>query len=296
VPSAVRDFDQAAPSEPAHRLGTVGLLDLTLARLAGATRVTSQFHRTPLYIFRPIYLDEQQPDMAFIFLQQSGDGLVQGDRCRIDVAAEEKARVHLTTQGASKVYGMQSGFASQIVNISAAHGSVLEYLPEPVIPFRHSRFYGETTLTVDPDATVLFAETLLPGRVAAGECHDYDIYWANTRIRRPQGELLVSDTLAFGHSAGRADTPGRLGPNPVHATFFALAGAAAVPRLYEVITQTLTDCVDVVAGATVLPQECGVAARILGPTSTTVRTAIHTTWQATRMHLLGAPAPDLRKG
>jgi urease accessory protein len=45
-----------------------------------------------------------------------------------------------------------------------------------------------------------------------------------------------------------------------------------------------------------LPNGCGVSARILGPTSKTVRAALTHAWNTARLVLLGAPAPDLRKG
>jgi urease accessory protein len=52
----------------------------------------------------------------------------------------------------------------------------------------------------------------------------------------------------------------------------------------------------VLAGVSELPNACGVSARILGPTSKTVRAALTNAWNAGRQALLGAPAPDLRKG
>ena len=41
---------------------------------------------------------------------------------------------------------------------------------------------------------------------------------------------------------------------------------------------------------------CGAAARLLGPTSKTVQTALTAAWNAARLALLGLPAPNLRKG
>jgi len=52
----------------------------------------------------------------------------------------------------------------------------------------------------------------------------------------------------------------------------------------------------VLAGVSELPNGCGVSARILGRTSRSVRTALTSAWNAVRLAVLGAPAPDLRKG
>lgn len=304
LPPEVAEFDAAdradepgAPGSP--RRGSVGLLDLDFATVAGATRLVRQYHRTPLYILRPIHLDECRPDMAFVYVQQQGDGLLQGDRCRLDVDVGESASVHLTTQAATKIYRMDTGYASQLVNITAGPGAFVEYLPEPVMPFAGSRFAGSTVLTVDPEAIVLYGEMLLPGRAARGERHDYDLYYATTRIHRPGGEQLAADTLSFrGRSAdagGRADTPARLGAHPVHANFFALAPEDRVGPLLERWRECLHDCPGIVGGVTRLPSGAGLLARVLGPSSLPVRAAQHLLWDTARRQLVGSPAPDLRR-
>ncbi|MGC9666105.1 urease accessory protein UreD [Planosporangium sp. 12N6] len=275
---------------------TVGLLDLRLAPMSGATRVTRQFQRTPLYIFHPIYLDPGRPGMAFVYLQHQGDGMLSGDRYRIDVEVAEGAEVHLTTQAATKIYRMESDYAAQLVNLTAGAGSFVEYLPDPVIPYRHSRFVGQLDITAHPRATVLLAETLLPGRVAHGERHAYDLYRATTRIRRPDGRQIAADMVSFGGACGRADTPARLGGYAVHAAFFALAPQERTRGLHAALLACLDESEDVVAGVSTLPFGAGLIARVLGPSSIPVRRALHTVWDVARRHLTGSPAPDLRKG
>ncbi|MFG2044614.1 urease accessory protein UreD [Dactylosporangium sp. NPDC048998] len=275
--------------------GTVGLLDLRFASISGVTRVTQQFQRTPLYIFQPIYLDPRRPGMAFVYLQHQGDGMLQGDRYRIDVEVGEGAEVHLTTQAATKIYRMESGHAAQLVNLTAGAGSLVEYLPDPVIPYRHSRFIGRLDVTAHPQATVLLAETLLPGRVARGERHAYDLYRATTRIRRPDGLPIAADALSFGGASGRADTPARLGRHAVHASFFTLAPQERTRGLHPALRACLDDSQDIIAGVSTLPFGAGLVARILGPSAIPVRYALHAAWDTVRRHLTGSPAPDLRK-
>ncbi|MFP5346133.1 MAG: urease accessory protein UreD [Actinomycetes bacterium] len=274
----------------------MGLLDLGLAPVAGATRVVRQFHRTPLYVLRPIYLDRALPGMAFVYLQQQGGGMVQGDRYRVDVEVAAGGQAHLTTQSATKVFGMPSGYATQLVNVSAGPGALLEYLPEPVIPFRASRFFTETTVTVDPQATVLVAETTLPGRVARGEWHDYDVYCSWTRFLRPDGAQVAVDALQFGDTWGRADSPARLGRYGVSAALFALAPPLQLDGLQPALVTALDrQCPDVLAGVTALPFDAGVVVRILGTSSIPVRKALLVAWDTARRHVVGAPAPDRRR-
>lgn len=298
LPAEVAAFDSSLHSGLAVGApGKVGLLELGLAPRCGVTRVQHQYQRAPLHVYRPIYLDPARPDMAFVFIQQFGDGFVQGDRCRIDVDCAADAAVHITTQAATNVYAARENFATQLVNLRTGAGSVLEYLPDPVVPFRGSRLFQHLSVIADPTSTVILGETLLPGRVARGEAHVYDLYWAETQVRRPDGKLLFADTLRL--NPARGDDPrsiGLLGSHDVVATLYVLTSRLAPAALVTLLRAALASRPEVVAGASELPNDCGAAVRLLGPSSKTVKLALTTAWHAARLALLGAPPPDLRKG
>jgi urease accessory protein len=281
---------------PVGAPGKVGVLELTLARRNGTTRVEHQFQRAPLHVYRPIHLDANLPEMAFVFVQQFGDGFVDGDRCRIAIECGPDAAVHVTTQAATNLYRAERNFATQLVDLHASRGAILEYLPDPVVPFRGSRFFQRTRVTADPDSTVILAELLLPGRVARGEIHAYDLYWAETEARRPDGTLLFADVLRLRPTEGGGlGSLGLLGRSDVVATIYVVTQRASAAELVELIRQALAGD-DVLAGVSELPNGCGASARLLGPTSKAVRAAVTRAWDAARLALLGAPAPDLRKG
>src|SRR5262249_38968041 len=149
--------------------GKVGVLELSLARRGDTTRVVRQHQRAPMHFYRPIYLDPNLPEMAFVFVQQFGDGYVEGDRCHIELDCGPESAVHVTTQAATNLYRCRRNFATQVVNLRAARGAVLEYLPDAVVPFWGARFLQRTHLTADVDSTMIVGEVLLPGRVARGE-------------------------------------------------------------------------------------------------------------------------------
>ncbi len=204
--------------------GRVGLLDLRLVPCGGVTRVQRQYQRAPLYIYRPIYLDAGRPDMAFVFVLQSGDGLVQGDRYRVDIDCAPGAAAHITTQAATNVFAARQNFATQLVNLRAQAGAVLEYLPDPVVPFRGSRLLQRISLTADRESTVILGETLLPGRVAHGEAHVYDLYCSETEVCRSDGVLPFSDVLRLGSADDRhAKSIGLLGEYDVVATLYVIS-------------------------------------------------------------------------
>jgi urease accessory protein len=277
--------------------GKVGLLDVTLAAHHGVTRVQRQYLRAPLHIYRPIYLDPHQPGMVFIFTQQSGDGFVQGDRYCVDFDCAPGLAAHITTQAATKVYTARQNFLTQLVNLRAGAGAVLEYLPDPVVPFCGSRLFQRTCVTADRDSTVMLSDALLPGRVAHGEAHAYALYWAETEFRQPDGTLLVADVLRLHPAAG--DDPkliGLLGSYDALATLYIITRQADPTALVCLMRSALVACTAVLAGATELPHGCGTAVRLLGNSSTAVQAALRSVWSAACLELLGAPAPNLRQG
>lgn len=275
--------------------GKTGVLDIALAPRAGSTRVIRQYQRAPLHIYRPVYLDPARPDMAFVFLQQQGDGLVQGDRYRVDVDCAPGSSVHLTTQAATKVFAARENFATQLVNLHVGAGAVLEYLPDPVVPFQRSRLFQRTCLTLADDAIVIMGEIVLPGRVAHDEAHRYDLYWAETQGQRENGTLLFADTLRLRPGeTGDPRSPGMLGGYDIVATLSVLSSHVPPSDLVALLRATPTG--DVLAGASELPGGCGATVRMLGNTSKAVQAAMHAAWTAIRRAVLGAPPPDLRKG
>jgi urease accessory protein len=281
---------------PVGAPGKVGVLDLSLARCGDTTRVVRQYQRAPLHVYRPIYLDQNLPGMAFVSVQQFGDGYVDGDRCRIDLDCGPGSAVHVTTQAATNIYRSRRNFATQLVNLGAGPGAVLEYLPDAVVPFRGARFLQRTSLTADVASTVIVGEVLLPGRVARGEIHAYDLYRAETAACRPDGTLLFADVLRLRPAEGKGPRSiGLLGGSDVVATLYIVTQRAPAADLVELLRHALAGR-DVLAGVSELPNGCGVSARILGRTSKSVRTALTNAWDAARLVVLGAPAPDRRKG
>lgn len=276
--------------------GKTGVLDLALAPSAGMTRMVRQYQRAPLHVYRPIHLDPGRPDMAFVYLQQQGDGMVQGDRYRVDIDCAAGSAVHLTTQASTKVYGARQNFATQLVNLRAGPGAVVEYLPDPTVPFRGSRLFQRTTLTLAPDATAILGETLLPGRVARDEAHAYDLYWSETEVRRPDGTALFADVLRTGTRAAHPKGPAVLGSYDIVASLYVVTGRVDPAQLTAALRTVCARDGEVLVGVSELPNGCGAAVRVLGTASQAVQRAVGALWNSARLAVLGVPAPDLRKG
>ncbi|WP_370144924.1 urease accessory protein UreD [Streptacidiphilus sp. EB129] len=274
--------------------GKIGLLELRFERLGDRTELVSQYQKSPLQIMRPFYFDPARPDLAVTYLMSTGGGIVQADRLRMDLRCGAGTAVHLTTQAATKVHRMDTDYATQLVHLDAGPDSYVEYLPEATIPYADARFYQRTVITAAPSATVLASETVSAGRLARGERHAYQVFAADLEWRRPDGRLLALDTVRLEPAAGGVDGPAVLAGHDVMSTFYAVTPLAPAAEVADVLHEALRDG-GLRFGVSVLPQDCGAWARVLGPDSPGVNAAVRRAWDAVRRLLIGVPAPVIRK-
>ncbi len=126
----------------------------------------------PLRVVRAFHL----PDgAAFAHLHNLSGGILGGDSFEVDISVEANAQAQLTTPGATRIYRYRSGLpdASLHTRIEVEAGGVLEYLPDPTIPFADARYRQSTQIRLGPDAGLFWWETLSPGREARGERFRY---------------------------------------------------------------------------------------------------------------------------
>ena len=175
------------------KAGKIGALILGLERdnEVGRTVVKEQYSKVPLYTQRALYLEESLPSMAYMYIISPSGGILQGDRYRMDIALKNNASAHLTTQGATRVYRMENNYATQMVNIVVDNGCYLEFIPDQIIPYRNSRFYQIVDLNVHVNATMIYSEIIMPGRVASGESFQYDICYLKALGKESKSEIKV---------------------------------------------------------------------------------------------------------
>jgi urease accessory protein len=155
----------------------------------GKTVVTKQFSQVPLQFQRALYPENSLPEMAYLYVISPSGGVLQGDRYRMDVSLKNKAIAHMTTQGATSIYSMDSNFASQIVNITLDENCYLEYIPDQIIPNKNSRYYQKVNLNIYDNATLVYSEILTPGRVAMDESFEYDICYLRTHCKNQDKKI-----------------------------------------------------------------------------------------------------------
>jgi len=294
IPAQVRRHAGDPDTLGVGRPGKVGLLELGFEPVDRRTELVRHYQKTPLQIMRPLYIDPHRTDLPVVYLMSTGGGIVQADRLRTDIDCAANASVHVTTQAATKVHRMDADFATQMINIGVGPHGYVEYLPDPIIPFGGSRFYQQSVLTVDASATLLAGETVMAGRLARGERHDYDVFAADLELRRPGGELIAIDTVRLQPRWAPVTGPGLLGKNTLMATFFVVSPLRSATAVADALHAALHHHT-VHYGVSVLPHESGAWARILSVDPPALHAAMRSAWNAVRQLLLEVPAPDLRK-
>jgi urease accessory protein len=276
-------------------LAESGLLALRVrCDAALRTVVAERRQRFPLRMTVPMYLERDDPGMAFVYVQNPTGGVFAGDRLETRVVADPGTRTHVTTQSASKLYRMEGGRAVQKVRFDVAAGAYLEYVPDPLIPQAGAQL--EQTLVADVAAGGAFvaAETLAPGRRTGGERFSYERLALRTEIRCDGRELCVD---AIELRPGRRG-PSRLGLMAEHEYVTTLI--AAVPgqdgeALAARLDALLADERDVHGAAATLPNGAGAIARILAGSAPAARRLRFEAWRAARNALAGLGAPVVRK-
>ncbi len=166
--------------------------------------------RPPLQMVRAFTLDD---GASLVHLHNISGGILGGDHLETTIDVGLDARVQLTTTGATRLYRSHelSGVAEQTTTVHVATGGLLEYVPDPIIPFAGARFRQSTRITLEEDAGLIWWETLVPGRVAHGEVFAYHMLQVAFEIAA-QGKPLALERFTLEPQERPLGALARLGP------------------------------------------------------------------------------------
>jgi urease accessory protein len=166
-----------------------GYLSLDLVCGDGRTAIARQHSRPPLQTFG--LQDADCHGSAYLQIVNPCGGLFEGDSTAVEVSLQRGAHLYLTTQAATKVYPAEHGqVIRQHIQLGVASGAILEYFPQPLIPFARALYSQEIEIQVKSGGICLVAEVLAPGRIARGERFAYQMV-------RSRVEGWMDDRLAL---------------------------------------------------------------------------------------------------
>ena len=282
------------PQMKSGSVGKLGYLRLDFRRdeNLGRTVLADLDRRAPMIAQKALYWEESQPDMACVITITSTGCVVQGDRMALDVHARRNSRALVTTQSATKVHVMDHNHACQLQRFHLEEGSWLEYVPDPLLLHRHSRYVQDTWVTLPESACFLYGEMLVPGRRwhHREELFGFDLYSAGFHVCRSDGEApLFEERLVLEPDGTNFCSAAVMDGFEVFGSMFALVPENLADALVRDAGAAVTD--DLAWGALRLPEHAGAAFRVLGHGVESVRRKMREFHSLVREKALGRPLP-----
>jgi len=294
APELARYLDE--PKQlPAGAPGKNGFLRLGFQRQEDRTTLVDLERRTPLLVQQALHFDDAMPELACVYVISTSGGVLQGDRLAIEIDVGPDAQAYVSTQSATKIHEMDANYAVQTQQIVLAEGAYLEYLPEPTIPYRHSRLLTRTRIAIAPTATLLHAEVLLAGRkyYGDGERFAYDVFSSLVRAETTDGRELFTEKILVEPGRSSVRDTGVMGAFDVFANVLLLTPKKHAERIFETIEATfdLDPERGYAAAASRLPNDAGLVYKVVGVESETVRDKVRAFWSRVRPEVTGREVP-----
>lgn len=289
---AFRELDPYRAEPPAVPSGSRGkrgglLLGFELDS-RGRSTLRHWARQAPLIAQQALYFDRAMPEMPCVQILSSGGPQVDGDRFEVEFRVGPQAMAHITTGAATKVASMRHNFAATHQRVHLDEGAYLEYLPQPLIPCRHSRYIALTELEVAPSATLFWSEILLPGRIFhQGELFAYDLLSLTTTLQRVGREPLYREKMLLQPAKESLKRIGAISHYPIVANLL-----IATPHSKE-IAALLSPFhrQELAFGLLPLPEGAGLSGRILGHHSNEVSHLLREVCSTVRKVVKGSPLP-----
>ena len=295
-PKEVQKYDSEVKQLGVGKSGKVGILDIELKQNSKQkTSITKQFSQVPLQIQRAIYPEKSLPEMAYVYIISPSGGILQGDRYKIDITLKNNALSHITTQGATRIYSMNSNSASQILNITVDENCYLEYIPDQIIPYQNSRFYQKVNLNIHDEETIIYSEVLTSGRVAMKESFDYDICYLRTYCKNQDSKFRCLENMKIEPKNQNMEIQGILGEYNIVGTVYILTKKEQIIELENMINENVKKSKSISIGTSILPNETGIIIKILGNSTEEIFETIYKIVKISRKEILDAEFSKIRK-
>jgi urease accessory protein len=277
--------------------GKNGKLKIVLGvdTLSEITKIKEKESVFPLSVQKEMHYDQFQPKMTHVYIMSSSGGILQGDKYSIDMILEKNALAHITTQGATRIYKMNSSNAIQVINVSLDDGAYLEFIPDQIIPYKDSRFYQEINFKVHDNATMIYSEIISPGRIGMGETFDYEICDLRSTGKNHKNNLRFTDYTKIEPKKMNIQDFGVLGQKQIVATMYILAKTNDVEKIAQTLENNIRDSTEIMIGWSTMTGENGILLRIIGNTTRDIFRLVYDITKIVRRIVLNSDFHEIRK-
>lgn len=222
--------------------------------------------RAPLIVQQALYFDKGMPEMPCVYILSSGGPNVEGDRYQQDITMNKGAYAWISTGAATKLAEMTHNYSGLVQHITLKEDSYLEFMPEPVYPCRHTRFISDTTITIDPTASLFYSEIFMGGRkyYKEGELFEFDILSVCSHAERPDGTPLFREKFIIDPKETNPRQLGIMGHYDVFSNVIVLAPKDKADEIYAQTNPFIDRENRVACGITHLPNDAGLLFKVLG--------------------------------
>jgi len=274
------------------------LLSLRFEDIAGQTVLRLKHQQPPWRVIRAF---PNASGETLAHLHNVSGGVLDNDDLRLAIQIGPDARAQITTTGATRIYRSRSvdAVSRQRTEITIAERGLLEYLPDPLIPYGQSRFEQSTTIDLNAKSTLFWWETIAPGREAAGEVFDYHALSSLLDLRA-EGQSIAFERYAIEPAIRNPASPARLGAFRYFSTFYICQASRATQSWLELesqlgdLAQQLSRPGEVLWGVSALAA-CGLAIRGVALKGRDLTQSLTTFWHAAKWSLCGRVAVIPRK-
>lgn len=249
--------------------------------------------RAPLIVQQELYFDAEIPELPCVYILSSGGPHVDGDRFTQNIYLKKGSMAFISTGAATKLAEMKRNYSGLRQTILLEEDAYLEYLPEPIIPCKNTRFISDTRIVAHPSASMFYSEIYMPGRkyYNNGEIFAYDALSVCAHGERPDGEPLFREKFVIEPKKSPVDNIGIMD----HYHVFANVIVMAPPEKAELIYAETQPFIDVekrlACGITHLPRGAGLLFKILGMEPGPVKAVARNFCSTVRQAIKGRPLP-----
>lgn len=249
--------------------------------------------RAPLIVQQELYFDEELPNLPCVYILSSGGPNVDGDRYSQNFLLKKGAMAFISTGAATKLAEMKRNYSGMRQNIILEADSYLEYLPEPVIPCKNTRYASDTTITVDPTAAMFYSEIYMPGRkyYKTGEIFAYDVLSICCHAQRPDGESLFREKFIIQPQNSKIRNVGVMDFFDVFANVIVLCPEPKAEKIFAATEPFMDRAKKLAAGITRLPNKAGLLFKVLGMEAGPVKAVVREFCSRVRQTIKGRPLP-----
>lgn len=269
---------------------TNGQLNISFKRnTKGETFINRQYYKLPLQILTANEVDDD--GTAFLYLLNPSSGMLGGDLFQIDINLEDHASAVVTTPSSNKVYKADGRVSTQMTNVHIKTGCRLEYIPEHTVLFRDSIYEQEQDYYVEKGGQLFFWDTIMPGRIALGECFHFRRFKSQTNIYYDQKLILKENSVIIPEESSVKDI-GSLMNNKIFSTCYCVAEHLDHRLMDELRMYIETN--QLFAGVS-MPDKHILLIKILFESTPNVSAVLADLWDIVRRYCTGKPAFHIRR-